>query len=74
MARAFEPELHTRCVGFDHQCSAPQETSPAQGPRDEHGTDLAQLSQSPGQDPSMGTLPFDLSLLNATFLSQPVLH
>ena len=74
MARAFEPELHARCVCFDHQHSAHQETPPAQGARDERGTNLAQLSQSLGQDPRASTLLFAPSLLNAKFLSQLVLH
>lgn len=68
VARAFEPELHTHCLCSDHRRSAHRETPPAQGARDERGTDPAQLSQSPGQDARAGTL------LNARFLSQLVLR
>lgn len=74
VARAFEPELQARCESFDHQHSAHQETPPARGARDEHGTDLAQLGQNLDQDPKAGTCLFALSFLNARLLSQLVLH
>lgn len=70
--RAFEPEPHARCACFHHQHSAHQETPPARGARDEHATNLAQLGQRSGQDPSAVTL-LSLFLMQVSFSACPSL-